>query len=243
MSEEKEGVPLTELSPREFAKSLFTKERFQQIDEQIINILTPDFGDNLMRVPKKGERKNWQALQALTSIVFGKEIKAPSAGKDKSKPYKYKVDIDVQNEDGTIKTMELNARMVGQILQQLMAHAEVTSKYKGKKSELELEQDAREAAIDHTHQAVKKYNFSQQTLENSNDELTNRRTLQQQLGIVAFPGIDKASPEQILHILKSIEQTAKRSTPADIQRRNDNLSMGISIDSKLITAIPLSRNN
>jgi hypothetical protein len=240
MIEEKETAPLTELSPREFAETLLSQERFQQVDSQISKIITPDFEDSLMRIPKKGERKNWQALVALTSIVFEKEIIIPKDEDNQNKPYKYKIEMDTTNEDGSHNTREMNARMVGQILQHLIAHAEATNKYRGKKSEESLEQDARETAIDHIYQAVKKHKHSQDKIENSDGVLGNRKKVQQSVGIVAFPGVDKASPEQVLHILKAIKQTSVRSTPAEKQRRDDLIRMGRRLGKKTINVISRS---
>lgn len=220
MTGETERNTLLELPPREFVESLLTEKRFAEIDSQIAKVITPDFGRDLIDVPPSGERSNWRAKIKLAGIFFGKEIKEPPP-EDARKGYKYKIEVPVTNEDNTTTTVEINARMVGQILQKLIAHAEAAQKFKDHPSETQIVDRARRAAIRHIKVAIEKHEDSQTEVEGLDGKKASQKKVMESVGISEFPGeVDKVNCKQILHILKAIEQRSQNISPEDRQKND-----------------------
>lgn len=215
---EESTVPEPETAKLEL-EALLTLKEIEATAESISRIIDEPIGENLIRVRPKGTRRNWQAAMDLGSVVLRNEVKNPEG--EKTKPYEHKIDVIYTPEAGDPETTTMNARMVGQIIQKLAAFTEISrvAQDHNDTDKAILLEDARDILIQHIKVATDKHRRAETTLS-SGEAL--RKTLDRS-GMTPFQGVDKASPDQLVHLIRAIRQRGDNTTEEQKTQNNQQL--------------------
>jgi hypothetical protein len=195
-------------------EELLTPNSLNEVAENLNQIFFRRIGDDLIReVPAgKGILPNWKRAIELTDIIL--ETPKRTLEQKRKHPWEYRIPVTAEGE-----TLELNARMVGQVIRSLVGLAEAkrfSPRQHSSENKEKILADAREAAAWHFQVAARKARRAQTLLSTGKSLKTEAEVY----GITVFPGIDAASPEEISHIFKAIKEKAASITNEQRQRNN-----------------------
>ncbi|HUV46848.1 MAG TPA: hypothetical protein VMW29_01820 [Candidatus Bathyarchaeia archaeon] len=199
----------TQLTPRQVLETKLNVEGLTSIAECLGKIVSEPIGDDLIR-RVEGASPNWKRAIELADIVFGSETRTlDQKGK---KPWRYLIEITAKE-----KKEVMNARMVGQVIQQLVSFAELS------RNTQQLPTQERKEVLDNAQEAVSLH-FQAATWKDRRKKTMIQgqplKAIAEESGVTLAQGLDGASPNQLLHIIEAIKERADNITPKKLEENN-----------------------
>jgi len=201
-----------QLIPRQVLETKLNVEELTLIAECLGKIVSEPIGDDLIR-RVEGASPNWKRAIELADIVFGSETRTlDQKGKN---PWQYLIEITAKE-----KTEAMNARMVGQVTQQLVSFAELS------RNTQELPDEERRKVLDDAQEAISLHFQTAMWKDQRKKTMIKDQSLKakaEDSGVTFAQGVDGASPSQLLHIIEAIKERADNITPKMLEENNTGI--------------------